>query len=325
MRPFTLIDAENLDEAVAVLRQPGARVMAGGTDLLGVLKANVLPDYPQTIVDIHSIEGLDYIREDEQLLQIGALTRLVDVADSELVQRHYSVLAHAAGRTASPNLRNMGTIGGNICQFVRCWYMRGSDNYFHCIRKGGETCYADTGDNRYHSIFGGVNGCIAVNCSDLAPALIVLNARIVTTQRTLDAESFWAVTTPGSTALHEDELVTGIEIPRPPAGARSAFIKFTTRNTIGFPVVNCAALIDEQDARICLNAVHPMPYRPTKAEAMIRGKAITEELAEQAASAAVSDARPRELSTYKVQIAEALVKRTILACRPEGVAVEGHA
>lgn len=319
MKPFTLITAKTLDEAIAGLAQPDARVMAGGTDMLGVLKGNFLPQYPRTIVNIGAIEGLDYIRRDaDGTLRIGALTRVSDIAASDLVDAGYEALRRAAKKTASHNLRNMGTIGGNICQFVRCWYMRATDNYFFCTRKGGETCYADTGDNRYHSIFGGVSGCISVNCSDLAPALVVLNAQIVTTKRTIAAESFWAVKTPGSTVLHDDELVKEIVFPPLPSGARSAFLKFSLRNTIGFPIVNCASMVGGGEARVCLNAVHPKPYRALAAEEVVKGRVIDEALAEQAGEAAVRAARPRELSTYKVQIAKVLVKRTLLACTASG-------
>lgn len=325
MKPLKLINARSIEEAIAALQQRDARIMAGGTDMLGVLKGNILPQYPGTIVNIGSIEGLDYIRNDgDGTLRIGALTRLADVAESDVVNARYAALARAAKKTASHNLRNMGTIGGNICQFVRCWYMRGTDNFFFCTRKGGETCYAEIGENRYHSIFGGVSGCIAVNCSDVAPALVALNARIVTTKRTMPAEAFWAVKTPGSTVLDEDELVTEIEVPPLPAGARSAFLKFALRNTIGFPIVNCAAMIADSEARVCLNAVHPKPYRAVMAEEVVKGRAINEELAEKAGEAAIREARPREHNAYKVQIAKVLVKRTILACSPTTVTGEGN-
>lgn len=325
MKPFKLINAGSLEEAIASLQQPDARVMAGGTDMLGVLKGNFLPQYPGTIVNIGSIKGLDYIKSaDDGTLRIGALTRLADIAESDVVKTRYSALFRAARKTASHNLRNMGTIGGNICQFVRCWYMRGTDNFFFCTRKGGETCYADIGDNRYHSIFGGVSGCISVNCSDVAPALVALNAQIVTTKRKIPADAFWSVKTPGSTALSDDELVTEVAVPPPPAGARSAFIKFSLRNTIGFPIVNCAAMIGGGEARVCLNAVYPKPYRAVLAEELVKGRAIDEELAEQAGEAAIREARPRELNAYKVQIAKVLVKRTILACSPTATSGEGE-
>ena len=176
-------------------------------------------------------------------------------------------------------------------------------------------CYAMAGDNRYHSIFGAVKACVAVNPSDIAPALIALNASIVTTKQTIPAEKFWTVAIPGSTVLAADEIVTEIQVPTPAAGVKSAFIKFAIRKSIDFPVVNCAAAISSMDARICLNAVHNNPYRVTKAEDAIKGQPITDTLAETAGTAAVHGSMALAKNTYKIQIAKTLVKRTILACK----------
>ena len=153
---------------------------------------------------------------------------------------------------ATPHVRDMGTIGGNIAQLHRCWYFRKPENRFACIRKGGKQCFAMTGDNRYHSIFGAVNGCIAVHPSDIAPALIALNAKVVTDRRTIEAENFFDVKKPGNTVLAADEIITEIQIPAPPAGAKSAFLKFAIRKSIDFPIVNCAVMVGGGAPRICL-------------------------------------------------------------------------
>ena len=139
-----------------------------------------LPNYPEVVVNLKSIPGLEYIKEDASVLRIGALTRLEDIAKNDLVKTRYAALAEAAHRTATPHIREMGTIAGNICQMTRCWYFRLPDNRFNCVRKGGRQCYAIRGDNRYHSIFGPVKSCFAVNPSDTAPALVALNAKIKT-------------------------------------------------------------------------------------------------------------------------------------------------
>jgi xanthine dehydrogenase YagS FAD-binding subunit len=207
----------------------------------------------------------------------------------------------------------MGTIGGNIAQLHRCWYFRKPENRFNCIRKGGNQCFAMTGDNRYHSIFGAVNRCIAVHPSDIAPALIALNAKVVTDRRTIEAENFFDVKKPGNTVLETDEIIREIQIPAPPAGAKSAFLKFAIRKSIDFPIVNCAVMVGGGSPRICLNAVAPKPYRAAKAEAVIAGKKINEKNAEAAGEAAVADARPLEAARFKVQIAKTLVKRALLA------------
>jgi NADPH-dependent glutamate synthase beta subunit-like oxidoreductase len=171
MKTFKHINALSAEEAASVLKDYGekAKVIAGGTDLLGQMKDDILPEYPEVIVNIKTISGLDYIREEGQKLKVGALTRLEDIAQDRVVRERYPALAEAARRTASPHIREMGTIAGNICQSNRCWYYWVPDNRFYCARKGGKVCYALTGDGRYHSIFGGtrVNG---TPCSTGCPA-----------------------------------------------------------------------------------------------------------------------------------------------------------
>jgi xanthine dehydrogenase YagS FAD-binding subunit len=317
-KKFAHIDAKTVDEAASILRTGKAAVISGGTDLLGAMRFEIMPsqNYPEVIVNLKTIPGMDYIREEGGMLRIGALTRLEDIAKNDLVRTKYTALAEGAHRTATPHIREMGTIAGNICQHTRCWYYRLPDNRFYCIRKGGKTCYAMAGDNRYHSIFGAVNMCLAVNPSDTAPALVALNARIKTNKGLIEAEKFWDMVVPGSTILAADEIVTEIQIPTPAAGVKSAFIKFAIRKSIDFPIVNCAAKIGAGDARICLNAVYNKPYRATKAEEVIRGKSIDEASADAAGAAAVATAKalPGDRNKWKIPIAKAMVKRAILAC-----------
>ncbi|MBW2092610.1 MAG: FAD binding domain-containing protein [Deltaproteobacteria bacterium] len=324
MKAFAHINARTVEEAVSCLKryQGRASLIAGGTDLLGKMKDRILPGYPEAVINLKSIPGLDFIRVEGGELRIGALTRLEDLAGHEIIKTSYTALAEAARRTASPHLREMGTLGGNICQDIRCWYYRSSDNRFPCLRKGGGRCYAIDGDNRYHSIFGGSveNGCYAVHPSDTAPALIALNARIKTSKRTVSAEDFFEVRVGGTTVLDKDEVVTEIQIPAIPDGAKSAFIKFAMRKSIDFPIANCAAMITRSNneviaARICLNAVYVIPYRAVKAEEFIVGKPVNEVNAEAAGSAVASEARPLSHNAYLVQVAKTLVARTILNCR----------
>jgi xanthine dehydrogenase YagS FAD-binding subunit len=314
MRAFNHTNAKSLAEARTALAGGKANLIAGGTDLIGLLKDNVLPTYPATLVNIKTVvPGLDYIKEEAGLLKIGATTRLADIAAHPAVNQKFTALAQAASRVATPHVRDMGTIGGNLAQLHRCWYFRKPENRFHCIRKGGATCFAMTGDNRYHSIFGAVNMCIAVHPSDVAPALIALDAKVVTNKRTLPAENFFDVKVPVCTVLAADEIISEIQVPAPPAGAKSAFIKFAIRKSIDFPIVNCAVRVGAGAPRICLNAVAPKPYRALKAEAAIAGKPINEANAEAAGAAAVEDAKPLPATKYKVQIARTLVKRALLA------------
>ncbi len=316
MKAFKHTNAKNLADAKSALAGGKATIIAGGTDLIGMLKDNILhPSYPERLINIKTVPGLDYIKEEGGMLKIGATTRLADIATHPVVKEKYTALAQAALRVATPHVRDMGTIGGNIAQLHRCWYFRKPENRFPCVRKGGQRCYAMAGDNRYHSIFGAVNGCIAVHPSDIAPALIALDAKIVTNLQTVSAESFFDVQKPGNTVLAAGEIIAGIQIPVPPAGAKSAFIKFAIRKSIDFPIVNCAVLVGgSAKPRIALNAVAPKPYRSAKAEAAIAGKPVNDANAEAAGAAAVEDAKPiGSAMKFKVQIAKVMVKRALLA------------
>jgi xanthine dehydrogenase YagS FAD-binding subunit len=324
MRKFKHINAISVDEAVSLLRRYGKRayVMAGGTDLIGKMKDEILPSYPEAIINLKTIPGLDFIEEKEGLLRIGAMTRLDDIATNATVKARYSSLAEAAHRTASPHIREMGTISGNLCQDIRCWYYRNPRNRFPCLRKGGGRCYAIEGDNRYHSIFGGsvISGCFAVHPSDTAPALIALGAKIKTSKRTVNAEDFFDVGVCKTTVLDDDEIVLEIQVPSPEEGTKNKFSKFSLRKTIDFAIVDCAAKIRTlagkvEAARICLNAVWVKPYRASKAEESIIGKEINEETAQEAGHAAVFGVQPMKNNAYIVEIAKTMVKRTILACR----------
>ena len=214
MNSFIHLNAKTIDEAEIAFTQGNAWANAGGTDVVGTLRFHCLPAklYPTTLVNLKKILGLDYIKEEGGVLKIGALTRLEDIATSAIIKNKWGALAEAAEKTASPHIRESGTIGGNICQLNRCWYFRKPNNTFDCIRKGGSMCYAMAGDNRYHSIFGALKACVAVNPSDTAPALVALNAKIVTTKQTIDADKFWGFAIPGSTVLAEDEIVKEIQI-----------------------------------------------------------------------------------------------------------------
>lgn len=316
MKEFSYINAKTVDEATSALANGRVLIIAGGTDILGALKEEILPEYPAVLVNLKTISpSLDYIREEQGMLRVGALTRLADIAASSTVKRRYAALAEAAHRAASPHIREMGTIGGNVCQLNRCWYFRSSNNRFYCIRKGGSRCYAIGGDNRYHSIFGGVQGCMAVNPSDTAPALVALDAKLATSAgRMIPAEDFWEVKKPRSTVLEDDEIVTEIQVPEPAADVKSAFVKFALRKSIDFPVVNCAAAIGNGTSRICLNAVYNNPHRATGAEALIADQAIDETSAESAGDAAVQNCIALPMNKWKIQIAKVMVKRAVLAC-----------
>lgn len=309
MRPFTHIQASTLEEAAALVAHEGVMVIAGGTDLLGTLKDECLPWYPNYIVDLKNIPGLGAIEETDDALVIGALVKLQDIADSELVKTHAQALAEACSRAASPAIRSMGTIGGNICQMHRCWYFRCPDNRFVCSRKGGNTCYAYQGDNRYHSILGIEGGCLAASSHDSAPALVALGATIVTTSREIPAEEFFHANGLRSNVLEDGELVREIRVPKT---AKSRFEKFALRKSIDFPLVNCAVAEDtDGHIHIVLGACYPSPKRMLEAEDAL-AKGLTETSAQVAGDAAVSKVMVLSKNEYKVEIARTLVKRTLL-------------
>lgn len=324
MKSFNHVNAKTVDEAVKTLeRYRGkAKLTAGGTDLIGALKHRILPDWPEAVINIKTIPGLDIINEDTEGLKVGALTKLSAIADSGTVRQKYKLLAEAAEAVATPQIRNMASVGGNLCQDVRCWYYR----YPHdiggrliCRRKGGKTCYAIGGDNQYHSIFGASNGCVAVNPSDIAVALLALEAKIKIASprgtRIIPIEDFFNDL---RNVLKSDEMVIEVQVPYPSERARQTFLKFRLRQAIDFASASVASVITVKDgtceeARIALGAVAPRPFRATAVENEIKGKVVNDATAEAAAEAAVVDAIPLNQNTYKVGIIKELVKRALLS------------
>ena len=309
MKHFSHMQVASADEAAKNAAEGNAMFIAGGTDLLGTLKDEILPTYPELVIDLKTIEGMADIDDEGDQIRIGALAKLSDVAESDVVRDGCAALAQAAGRAASPTIRHMGTLGGNICQMHRCWYFRVPDDRFHCKRKGGNYCPARIGDNRYHSIFGDEDGCYAASSHDTAPALVALGATIVTTNRELAAEDFFRVSGVRSNALADGEVVTHVVVPK---AAKSAFEKFALRKSIDFPVVNCAcAQAADGSVRVALGGVYPSPIRSEAAEKAVEG-GVSAESAAAAGDAAVADAKPLAKNEYKVEIARTLVKRTLL-------------
>jgi xanthine dehydrogenase YagS FAD-binding subunit len=337
MYPFKVNNPTTVNAAAQALAGGKAAIIAGGTEQLFFLKAMHSPATPpETLVNLKSIPGLTDIKEEGNTLKIGALATLTAIANNDIIKSKYTALAQAAKAVASPELRNQGTIGGNICQRVQCWYYKADNNLFPCRRKvSNGPCYALLGDNRYNSIFGQVNTCYAVNPSDTAPALLALGAKIVTNKKTYNASEFWSATNTSdiekTTVLALDEIVTEIQIPAPAAGTKSAFKKFALRKSFDFPIVNAAAVITlsggtVSKASIALNAVHNLPRKATAAEDSINGKAINADTAWDAGVAALNgaNAMPQTPANttwdtignkYMIQIAKVLVKRVFLDCR----------
>ena len=322
MRAFNHLNAFSLEEASAALKQPGALAMAGGGDLLGALKDDIFEEYPRLVVNLKTIPGLDKVEVRHGFLCLGALCMLGDLSRNETVKAVAPMVADAAAQCASPALRENTTLGGNLCQHPRCWYFRKLGNHFDCARKGGDKCFAFTGDNRYHSVFGpaafvGCDGkkkaCLAVNQAELAPPLLALGAEIVTTARTIPVEAFFSVGVLSSTVLEPGEIVTEVRIPLPEEGTKMAYKRFSFRKSIDFPVVNLAILrTPGKEVRIALGGVAPTPLRAVEAEKLLAGRELTPENAEAAGKAAIRGAKPTEANAYKLQLVKTLVKRQLL-------------
>jgi xanthine dehydrogenase YagS FAD-binding subunit len=280
-----------------------------------------LPEYPEAIINIKTINGLNYIKEDKTGLKIGALTKLSDLTKSPFLRDHYPALAEAARSVATPQVRNAATIGENLCQDVRCWYYRYPRHIggpIRCLRKGNGPCLAVAGDNRYHATLGGKK-CFAVCPSDTAVALAALGAQIKIAdpegERRVAVTDFYS---PLGNGLKGNEILTEIEAPGITGPTKQRFLKFTLRNPIDFAIVSVASVITVNngvctDARITLGAVAPAPVRARKAEEVIKGRSIDENTATEAAEQALAGARPLSMNVYKVEIAKTLLKRAILS------------
>jgi xanthine dehydrogenase YagS FAD-binding subunit len=328
VKAFKHFNATSVDEAIALMRsfKGHANLIAGGTDLLGVLKDEILPDYPEAIINIKTIPGLADIEEKGEGLKIGALTKLVDVVAHPLVRKKYPILSKAAEAVATPEIRNMATLGGNLCQDTRCWYYR----YPHhmggriiCYRKEKGPCQAVKGDNRYHAIMGG-KVCFAVCPSDTAIALTALDAKLeirgLQKVRRVSVDDFF--TTRGN-ILEPDELLTHIEILNPAAGVRQEFLKHTLRKPVDFAIASAAAVVTMKagickDARIVLGAVAPTPVRAVDSEKFLKGKVASEKAIAAAAEAAVKGAKPMRMNAYKVEITKTLVRRALFSVLQPG-------
>jgi len=317
---FTYVRPKSMEEAFKHLSSEGSKVHAGGTDLLGCLRDHVFE--ASKVVSLSSMKNLRGIRKSSQGgMRIGSLTTLREVAGNSDIQKHYTALAQAASEVASPQLRNQGTLGGNICQKPRCWYYRGE---FHCLRKGGEECFALAGENAFHCIFGG-ESCYIVHPSDTAPALGALDAQIYIRgpkgQRSVALEKFHvppAEDYTKETRLEAGEIVTEIGLPPPVEGLRSSYRKVRARQSWDFALAGVAlALVFKADqvqkARVFLSGVAPVPWRSREVEEVVIGKRLDEATVRKAAEAAVQKAKPLDQNAYKIPLLRGLIEEQLLA------------
>jgi len=327
MRGFELYDATTVKEAVDLLGKYSGRtvkVVGGGSDIVG----GVMKDWvqgkgmplPEVLIDITTIKDIVGIKTDGGGTTIGAATTLSDIIDNKDLVSKLPVLTNAALSVASPLIRNFGTLGGNINQRPRCWFFRGED--FNCYKKGGDFCYAVTGDNRYHAIIGG-ELCYIVHPSDTSTALLALgaSAKIAGTggERTVAFDDYFTgprVDVLRENVLKPNEFMTHVTIPNPASGTKFGWTKLKDRQVYDFALISVAAVFtvsggNWQDGRITVGGVSPVPYRAKVVEDFLKGKDI-KATAKQAAAQIRTVARPMSLNSYKVDLAQGLIERTIL-------------
>ena len=319
MRPFEILTPTTLDAARLTLSQYGvdAAILAGGTDILGEVKEGTA--FHSALVDITAVEGLGEVQLSDKGGSIGSLTTLTEIVEHDIIGKRYPALAQAAASVATPQIRNVGTLGGNLCQRPRCWYYRSP--LFDCLKKGGDTCFAVEGLNKYHAIFGG-DGCHIVHPSDIAVALTALDASVEISgaqgPRQIPMAQFFVG--PGTnmlseTSLSPGEILTRVLLPETD-NAHSVYLKAKERQAYDFALVSVAGCIAVEDgviasARFALGGVAPVPYAlPEVADAIV-GSRVVDVSPQDLGRIAVRDARPMSDNAYKVKLSSNLVSRAV--------------
>ena len=317
--------AEALD---ALSKASGARLKSGGSDLLGLLKHGLTE--PKSLVDISRVGELSGVQTTASgRIHIGATTTLTEVAEHEALKARGTAIQEAASRVATPLVRNRATVGGNLCQRPRCWYFRHPE--YNCSKKGGDTCYAAEGENKYHAIFENVT-CNIVHPSNLAPALWALNGRIHVDGKKgaeeIPVDQFFVLPEEDistEVVLDPDQLVTGISFQGTSKGAGSWYLETREKQSYDWALTCCATHLQLdgnriEDARVVVSAVAPVPLRREESEAVLKGQTFSEELAWKAADAAIQDATPLRDNKYKIRLLRSTVAHTIIeaAARAKG-------
>ncbi|MCA1827874.1 MAG: FAD binding domain-containing protein [Myxococcales bacterium] len=310
MKAFTWVEPEDLQSAIAAGAQRGALFKAGGVDVGDRLKEHI--DEPATLVNLRRLQGLDFVDVDGGALRLGPLVTLATIADDARIRKAAPALADAAAAAATPQIRNVATLGGNIAQRPRCWYFRKED--FHCRRKGGTTCFAIDGQNEMHAVFDN-DLCAIVHPSGTATALTALGASLLLRgpggERTVAIDDFFV--RPERDVMRENvlqpgELIVEVRVPI----RQAAYVKLMEKQSFDWPLAE-AAVAPGAEPRVVLGAAAPVPWRAPKAEALIKGRKIDEQLAVQAAKAAIEGARPLQRNEYKIALLQTAVKRALLA------------
>jgi xanthine dehydrogenase YagS FAD-binding subunit len=319
MPGFSYLRPNSVKEAISGLSQGNAKIHAGGTDLLGCLRDQVFS--ADMIVSISGLTELKGIREmPGGDVRIGALTSITGISESRIIRERYPALAQAAAEVASPQLRNQGTLGGNLCQKPRCWYYRGE---FHCLRKGGDKCYAIAGENHFHCIFGG-DRCYIVHPSDTAPGLTAYKATVHIAGpagvRRVSIDDFFvppAKDVTKETVLEKGEIVTEIILPPVPKGVKSSYRKVRARQSWDFALAGVALALRMHsgrvtDARIVLSGAAPIPWRANDAENALIGHVLDPDTIKRAAALAVNSAQPLTHNAYKIPLFRGMIEEEFM-------------
>lgn len=329
MKAFTNLRPRDVRQAVSLAEESrrGGRAVAyagGGSDLLALVKERIVD--PDVIVSLKGVTGATGVSPSSRGVSVGGLTTLAALGAHERVRREYAVLAEAAESVATPQIRNVATVAGNVCQRPWCWYYR---NAFPCYKNGGNTCFSASGENQFNAIFGGGPSYI-VHPSDTAPALVALGATFTIQgpagTRTVPASEFFVLPRQAvakENVLADSELLVSIDLPAPTAGQRSAYHKVLDREAWTHAVVSAAVVLDMDGhtcrrARVVLGGVAPIPWRLEAVEKLLTGAPITAELAARAGELAVADAMPLPKNRYKVPLTRTMVRRTIMELAGRG-------
>ena len=322
MNPFEYVIPKKVEDVPSLLGKKRGRetaVIAGGVDLIGEMKDNLVA--PDRLVNLKALPELKYIKHSGSKVRIGALTTLTEIVNDPKIQNDYAALAEASGSVGSLQIRNVGTIGGNLCQRPRCWYYRTEE--FVCLKKGGWECFAASGNNKYNAIIAGGPSYI-VHPSDLAPALVALDAKITIRGpeggRTIPLSDFFVLPEERlshETVLKSDEIVTEVTVPHP-RKMRSTYLKFKEKESMDWALSAVAAAIQIEggvcrSVRIVLGGVAPVPWRVQEAEAALVGRAVTPPVLEHVAEVALRGAEPLSHNAYKIPLTKTLIRRAIQA------------
>ena len=326
MKAFEWANPATIDEAVKLLNDETAididvapRPIAGGQDLLTTMKE--YSSQPSRVVNLKSIRGLNKLSLDAKGLTIGALITLTELEEHQPTRKNIPGLVEAAHSIATPQIRNLGTVAGNLCQRPRCWYFRLEE--VTCLKKGGDTCYSFTGENKYNAILGGGPSYI-VHPSDLAPMLVALGAQLNVTgsqgKRVIPLDKFFTLPSEGNlrreNVLKNDDIITEIFVPASPLTARSTYLKFKERDSLDFAMSAVAVALEMngktvKDVRIVLGGVAPIPWRVPDAEKFVIGKELTNDVLQEAGKIALARAEPLDNNAYKIPLTKTLVRRAL--------------